>query len=465
MDEITKPTPIKANTILLIVLALIALIGLLAAWDALTRYGVIIAAVYAAAAILSAAAWTVAVIVRVGYGLSRVRSDHRLSQAEANAQQIAIVDQIKLTETRMLTESRQLKASARKAEREADLFIVTAKRDEQVLISDGDSTRRFTAAHLQLSGQVNGVQIPATPEQIKAWAAWHGPRSQSTPALVQEIAPAETLPLLPALADCDNILIVGGKGSGKTTLLQWFEAERIQKGPVIVLDSHAEPGQWFSQVIGAGRKYSKIKDAMIALINKMDKRHQRRTQGHKNFTPICTIIDEFTLLPGYLKELGYKSQTYSFPMLTEGRKVEMSCLWGIHSDRVKATGFEGMGDLRECFDAIAYLKHVKGNYYALVDFGEGKEDIHYIPPGPFFVQPAPPAAEDLLSLPDEPEEPEPTSTNAYDPDQAEQIRSMYNDGKTKTEIAQSFGYNSNEGAIFYKIKAALEAAETATTTT
>lgn len=448
----------KLSNSLLAILGLLVALGVLIAWDAMSRYATAIAAMYATAAILAAAAWLSLLLVRVAYGVRRSRREHTLDEAEAKARHITIATETGLQQAEAMARARILSADARKAEREAELHIITAKRDEQVLISDSDPTKKYMAAHLQMSGQVNNTHVAATPEQIEAYTKWHTPRGggENTVPMIQEPAPT-TLPLLPALTDCDNILIVGGKGSGKTTLLQWLEAEHMQRGKTIVLDSHAEPGQWFSQVIGAGRKYTKIKNAMIALIKRMDERHDRRAKGEKRFAPICTIVDEFTLLPGYLKEAGYKVKSYSFPMLTEGRKVEMSCLWGIHSDRVKATGFEGMGDLRECFDAVVRLKHVKGDYYALVDFGEGKETTRYIPPGPFFVQPRQ-ATEDLLTVDNEPE-PKP------EPDRAEQIRTMYNNGNgmTKTEIAKSFGYNSNEGAIFYHIKNAL--GETTTTTT
>lgn len=199
---------------------------------------------------------------------------------------------------------------------------------------------------------------------------------------------APSLPLLSAIRDMPNLLIVGGKNSGKTTLLQWLERERLQNGQTIVLDSHATPGQWSGRSIGAGREYAMIKNAMLALIEKMDRRHKARTAGTTHFEPIHTIIDEFTLLPGYLKNAGYRIQDYSFPMLTEGRKAGMSCLWGIHSDRAKPLGFEGAADLKECFDCIIYLKEVKRERYALVNFGEGIEAQRYSLPGPFYM-PAP----------------------------------------------------------------------------
>ena len=194
-------------------------------------------------------------------------------------------------------------------------------------------------------------------------------------------APAQEL--LPAIRQCENILIIGGKGSGKTTLLQWLESERLESGQTIALDSHAVPGQWAGQYVGNGREYGQIKNAMIALVDKMDGRHKKRTAGQTRFEPINTLIDEFTLLPGYLKQADYDVQEYSFPMLTEGRKVEMNCLWGTHSDRAEPLGMKGMADLKECFDVLVYLKKVKGEYYAICDFGEGKEEAKYILPGPF----------------------------------------------------------------------------------
>jgi hypothetical protein len=106
------------------------------------------------------------------------------------------------------------------------------------------------------------------------------------------------------------------------------------------------------------------------------------------------MIDEFTLLPGTLKDkVGGDVQTYSTPMLTEGRKVDLEIIWGSHSDRAEALGLKGKYDLLECFDVIVYLKHVNGERYAYINFGEGLDKgTRYQLPGPF-VLPGQPAGE------------------------------------------------------------------------
>ena len=195
--------------------------------------------------------------------------------------------------------------------------------------------------------------------------------------------------LLDAITSLDNLLIVGGKGSGKTSLMQWLESIRQDSGRTVILDSHAQPAQWGGYVVGQGRQYTDIRNAMIDLLGTLDQRYEKYSAGQSNFEPVNQFIDEFTLLPGTLKRIGYNVQDYSIPMLTEGRKVFFNCIWGIHSDRAKPLGLEGMSDLKECFDAIVHLIHNKetGERYAYIDYGEGKTETRYAHPGPFVAQP------------------------------------------------------------------------------
>lgn len=242
---------------------------------------------------------------------------------------------------------------------------------------------------MALPKTIAGMDISAYPAMTAKLA------SQQLPA------PAQSPPvtLLPSLERCDNILVVGKKGSGKTSLLQHLEAARLQTGKTVVLDSHAQPAQWRGHVIGIGRKYAAIRDAMILLTERMHKRFEKWSAGTSQFVPVSTIIDEFTLLPQFLRETGYNVQNYSMPALTEGRKVQMSCVWGVHSDKVKALGLEGASDLKECFDAVVYLRYdaSTNERYAMVDWmnGDGMQSQRYAHPGPFVVHGQAQAAEEV----------------------------------------------------------------------
>jgi hypothetical protein len=246
----------------------------------------------------------------------------------------------------------------------------------------------------------------------------------STPAL------AEPMPdLLPLIIDLPNILVVGGKGSGKTTLLMWLIQERLNKAIVTIFDSHSHPAKWPSKtkVVGCGRNYADIWGAMMSLVEVMNRRYQEYASGrvgerqHRN---IVNVIDEFTLLPTVFKDKKLDIKEYSKPLLTEGRKVAMDVVWGIHSVRAEALGLQGAYDLLECFDAVVYLVKVKGKpAYAQVDFGEGADkSIKYRLPGPFVIpgQASPPVNDGVPLLAEpvgdmwhyEPPEPEPDEEEA-----------------------------------------------------
>lgn len=298
-------------------------------------------------------------VLVMGAGLFLGRLFYLTRQAELSRDRTLATNEARLSDIGIVAENDRMIANAR-------LMSATIRQIEQGVIHAG-----------QLG---EGAKFSSFPVSVI--------KSVEAEVPLLEAPPKE---LLPAIRGMQNLLIIGGKGTGKTTLLQHLESERIHEGQTIALDSHAVPGQWAGQSVGAGRNYGQIKNAMIALVDKMDKRHKERTAGKVHFEPVHTLIDEFTLLPGYLKDAGYNVQDYSFPLLTEGRKADMNCVWGSHSDRAKPLGLEGMADLRECFDALIYLKKVKGKYFAFVDFGEGREDVRYLLPGPFIIQQNAPA--------------------------------------------------------------------------
>lgn len=294
-------------------------------------------------------------------------------------------------------ESRRLNAEARKLDLEASIttlsgfggseYLVKHQAGGGMIVYDPveNLINRIASGGIDhiLAEVIGRIIHPARSSKIGRIETTYG----SHPLLPDGL-PVQQPRLLDEIAGLPNILIVGGKGSGKTTLLQWLEAARVRHGKVIVLDSHAHPAKWQGEVIGIGRNYRLIKNAMVGIVNLLNNRYRHYSAGQSHFEPVHTFVDEFTLLPRALKDsLDYNIQEYSLPVLTEGRKVAITALWGIHSDRAKILGFEGMADLKQSFDCIVYLKKVRDEFYALVDFGEGiDKEVKYQLPGPFIVQ-------------------------------------------------------------------------------
>ncbi len=254
--------------------------------------------------------------------------------------------------------------------------------------------------------------------------------------------------LLSKLRHADRILIIGGMGSGKTTLLKHMI--RNSANPVI-FDSHATPDSWDCRVVGMGRNYSEIEHELKKIADEMDRRYQQRAGGITAFAPITVIIDELTVLNTFCNLSGlFKS------LLCECRKVNIKLIFAGQSDRVKALGIEGAGDLKAGFDAVVYLKIDGRRFYGLVD------GIEYMPPPPVIrtgsapVKPVEPlviSQSAPLNRVETPQEPEP---------EAERIRRIYadltaaNGGAAPSMNAvcrEAFGKKNPQ--LFYKVKTAL----------
>lgn len=207
--------------------------------------------------------------------------------------------------------------------------------------------------------------------------------------------PTQRPNLIDTIANLDCILFVGTRGRGKTTnMLRLMEA-RSHNETAIVFDTHAEPNKWplAHYVIGSepgqseAERLSHIWTRMMWIMTQMnDRLDKHRATGKTAFEPWTIYIDELTHLPGQLRDTlqADMSNQFTKPLLNGGRKVGINLVLGSHSDRANALALEGNHDLRGSFDAIAKLIKAHGEWYAIVDFGEGYEkDTHYELANPF----------------------------------------------------------------------------------
>jgi hypothetical protein len=339
------------------------------------------------------------------------------------------------------------RAIRRQAEKEADTHIVVSD-VHGVFVREMNPKATWRPLHLNPATYQNGRQAEVSPVELAAWERWQALRSHRAMAAPQVIpGQAMALPLPPGpvdlLAALDSVqrcLIVGASDSGKTTLLQWVIMRRLASSKVIVIDPHAYPGKWRGVVIGTGRNYAEIDRALTALVRLMTKRYEdigRGAVAEMGHNRLTIIIDEWRAIAYNVKGAADCIKT----LLTESRKAAFSVFVGTHSERVRALGLEGEGDLKDGF-AIVRLAIVGGQRVATLDTGSGEQAATL--PGPFSPFPNGKAeAPDNFALEVEPNEEE------------RQILELFDRGQSISAIAEAV-YGSKGGKQNDKVKAILE---------
>jgi hypothetical protein len=304
---------------------------------------------------------------------------------------------------------------------------------------------------------------PAAPRQISAADTSGTDTPAAEPA-------AETL--FDVLRQRDRILIIGGMGSGKSELLKWLCWERAEQGELIILDSHAAPDTWScGEVIGLGRDYASIENAVRSVCAEQDRRYQQRAAGtQKKFPQMCMVIDEMSILNMFADLSGeFKS------LLCECRKVNIKLIIGGQSDRANAMGLRGNYDLMQGFDCICQLNiDESGRHFGTVKIGNAQKN--YPHPGifpevsqchsDFFTRnlqkhPADHLHDSMTYLPPGTgEQPvvieKKNPSQVYDSHEEKKICRMYRDGFSLNEIVRVVWEKQSNGRYTKQIKTVLE---------
>jgi len=270
-------------------------------------------------------------------------------------------------------------AQAKQAERDANVLIITAGPNDQVITTDGIN---FVKRHIDPRIVAPDHKMtPPTPMDLTAQAAWLASQSpRQTAALpAPDTAWNVARPLLEAIADMERGLIVGGSGSGKTTLLQHIIARR--PGDVLVIDPHDDTNTWpgNAQVVGGGQDYQTIESALAQFTHQVRDRYRERhtSQGQAQFAPLMLVFDEWFEVFKHVDSAPSNMQT----VLTGGRKINTYLVIGSHSERVKPLGLDGAGDLKNGFYVVRLGGDQATGFSATLDTGDGQQDV--VLPGPY----------------------------------------------------------------------------------
>ena len=200
-------------------------------------------------------------------------------------------------------------------------------------------------------------------------------------AAQQLLLPAPVTELMPMLDTAQRVLIKAASDGGKTTLLQHIADRRAKSQTVLIIDSQSYPDKWPAgcTVVGAGSNHQAITTALDNLITLMVQRYKEIGQGlvREGAHPKLTIIiDEWMAIVSQCPNASDVIRR----LLTESRKAAFSVFIGSHSERVKALGLDGQGDLRDGF-LIVRIEIENGQRVATYDQGRGP--VQCVLPGQF----------------------------------------------------------------------------------
>lgn len=204
-----------------------------------------------------------------------------------------------------------------------------------------------------------------------------------------ELLSSETL--LKALDEASHVATIGPTGAGKSTLLRVLCYEAAMHGKnVMILDPHATPDSWPHglTVIGGGRDYNKISEALELIYCKMHSRYNELSIGkvkEREHPAIYIICDEWRAIVQNIPDAGKKLGA----IITEARKVNLKIVLGGHSPYLKGLGLEDSA-IRESL-MLCFLRTKNNERWAEIDgknyslptplpgemFGSGEAGSHF----------------------------------------------------------------------------------------
>lgn len=194
----------------------------------------------------------------------------------------------------------------------------------------------------------------------------------------ERVASLEPVDLLEVCQEPDDagrlhdIWIYGVKGSGKTSLIQHIVQSDIEAGRRVHV-SDPKPNienDWSgAKTYGNGYKYNEIDDCITEMDRVLTEYGKTGIE-----VPYTFIFDEWFTINGRIPDAAKRV----ISTVTIARTAGIRVILGTHSERVKAAGVEGEGDLMLNFNIKVLL--AKG-FKTKVDYGGGEIPAKH--PGPF----------------------------------------------------------------------------------
>jgi hypothetical protein len=352
-------------------------------------------------------------------------------------------------------ESDEARARADKARLEAGVLVTVADPGQQVYLTQANGTTITIPLHL-IPGRINGHPSAFDRDEVGRYELFnvaHG-RAARQAQQVAQLAPPEEgpslAPILPKLTPAQRLIITGGSDAGKSTLVKHLIASRADHSQIVMIDPHSPSKVLGIDVIGAGRDYEAIANALQSLVWMMTSRYTDVAEGLMGYgqhARVSVFIEEWTSIQRKVERAGEYFET----LLTESRKVNIHLTVITHSPNVDTLGISAA--IRKSAILVELIGGQGEPHRAFIHpnskvnpDGSKARPVEYALPGPFpgYAQPA---GKVVLELPDA---------------RVLQAQAMHAAGESVTAIAREF-YDTDKpnGRQLQEIKELLKRADEA----
>ena len=240
---------------------------------------------------------------------------------------------------------KMLMIRANRIERQKQSEVMIVDTSDGTFIRDTNDKAEWIALHLKQSVYSSDRIEKPTDKELLAWQLFNTPKaiaSKTIPLLPETVSPVLP-PIIDRLKASHQILISGLTGSGKTTLCKHLLTWLVSQGYSIVPCDIHSPGTVLGfDVIGSGRKFNDIFNALDVITETMHKRYNHPNYDKPDYypKPIAVFMDELTTLVEEAKDLDFNLSKILRTLLTEGRKVNITMVLSIHSLDVETLGLK-----------------------------------------------------------------------------------------------------------------------------
>jgi hypothetical protein len=162
----------------------------------------------------------------------------------------------------------------------------------------------------------------------------------SPPALLQTRPHAQWWPIV--TRQVHHLLLVGESQEGKTTTARALLQARALTDTILVIDPHGKLNDWGVPVVGMGRDWGAIDEALIALEQELSRRY---TPDEPLGEPLSIFFDEWPAIAANCPS----AKRVLLALAQEGAKARMRLVVLAQQATVEGLGIKGQGDARRNF--------------------------------------------------------------------------------------------------------------------